>query len=335
MGEPVARPQPLVSVLIPVYNRVDLVSRALESALAQTWEPLEVVVGDNHSDDGTYDVVRSFACSDPRVRCFRNDENLGPIANWARCLETARGGYVKFVFSDDWLDPRAVGALMAPLLADSQVRASYCAAAIHYPDYARMVYLTAPAPRLHLREMLAGAILAETCPVSPGCGLFLRDDVRTALSWVPSTERGRQAWRRGFGPDLLMYLVAAARGPVAPVSQVLAHFLSHAGSLSESDAHDDIVWGYLAPVVDLPTFLGLPLPQVREVEGVLTAAALVRSLRRPGLAGRLLSWRTGAVLQGRPVGRSLPEAARFLAEWYRVTYGGGALRRKLERRLIG
>ena len=64
----------LVSVIIPAWNAAPFIQTALRSALAQTYDPLEVVVVDDGSTDGTSDIVESMA--DSRVRLFRQ-ENRG------------------------------------------------------------------------------------------------------------------------------------------------------------------------------------------------------------------------------------------------------------------
>ena len=93
-----------VSVCIPTYNYARFLGKAIESVLAQTWGEFELIVCDNASTDGTQEVIASF--EDERIRAFRNDHNLGLFGNFSRCLELAQGDLVKFVCSDDWLDPR-------------------------------------------------------------------------------------------------------------------------------------------------------------------------------------------------------------------------------------
>ena len=92
-----------ITVAIPVYNRRDLVRRALDSALAQDAPGLDVLVVDNCSDDGTWEVLERY--SDPRLRLVRNERNLGLFGNFNRCLELARGTYLRFLCSDDTLTP--------------------------------------------------------------------------------------------------------------------------------------------------------------------------------------------------------------------------------------
>ncbi len=101
----------LVSVIIPTYNRARLLGRAIESVLAQTYEPIEVIVADDGSTDDTADVVTRFG---PRVRCERQ-ANAGVSAARNLGLRRARGEFIAFLDSDDaWL-PWKVAAQVALL----------------------------------------------------------------------------------------------------------------------------------------------------------------------------------------------------------------------------
>lgn len=89
------------TVAIPVYNRAQLVRRALDSALAQNVEGLEILVVDNCSTDGTWEALNEY--SNPRLRLVRNERNVGLFGNFNRCLELAQGRYLRFLCSDDRL----------------------------------------------------------------------------------------------------------------------------------------------------------------------------------------------------------------------------------------
>ena len=93
---------PLVSVCIPTYNRAATACEAVRSALAQTYSDLEVVV-DDASDDETCEPLR--ALEDPRVVLYRNAQRLGQVGNRNRTIELANGEFVKFLDSDDALEP--------------------------------------------------------------------------------------------------------------------------------------------------------------------------------------------------------------------------------------
>jgi glycosyltransferase involved in cell wall biosynthesis len=106
---------PLVSVCIPTYNYARFVGRAIASVLEQTHRDLEVVVVDDASTDDTAAVVACHA-ADRRLRLERNEHNIGLFANFNRCLEIARGEYVKVLCADDWLHPRSLEDGLAALV---------------------------------------------------------------------------------------------------------------------------------------------------------------------------------------------------------------------------
>ncbi len=138
---------PLVSILIPTYNREKYVETALRSAREQTYRDVEVVVVDNASTDTTLDVVERASREDSRVRVHVNETNLGMGGNFTRCLELARGEYVKYLMSDDVLAPRNVERLLAPMLAEPGVvlatskRDVIDAAGNRLPDFVAMAPL--------------------------------------------------------------------------------------------------------------------------------------------------------------------------------------------------
>ena len=68
---------PRVSIGLPVHNGENHLADALESLLAQSYENLELVVSDNGSTDRTEEICRTYAAADPRIRYFRNEQNLG------------------------------------------------------------------------------------------------------------------------------------------------------------------------------------------------------------------------------------------------------------------
>lgn len=102
---------PRVSVVIPTYERAEVLPRALESALSQTVRDLEVIVVDDGSTDDTPEVVRSVG--DDRVRYERLDANRGANAARNRGIELGAGRFVSFLDSDDELHPRHLERVLA------------------------------------------------------------------------------------------------------------------------------------------------------------------------------------------------------------------------------
>ncbi|HEU0086639.1 MAG TPA: glycosyltransferase family 2 protein [Pseudonocardiaceae bacterium] len=102
----------LVSIGLPVRNGEQFLAGAVRSVLAQDHHHLELVISDNASDDGTQEICREFAQSDPRVRYYRQSENIGLLNNFIRVQELAAGTYFKWLGDDDWLAPTYVSRCM-------------------------------------------------------------------------------------------------------------------------------------------------------------------------------------------------------------------------------
>lgn len=98
--------KPLVSVVIPTYNRANIIDKAIDSVLDQTYENLEVVVVDDGSTDNTEEVVTAY--DDPRVRYIPLEENQG--ANVARNtgIKEAKGEFIAFQDSDNIWDEEKI-----------------------------------------------------------------------------------------------------------------------------------------------------------------------------------------------------------------------------------
>lgn len=99
-------PPLLVSVIIPAFNQEALLPQCLRSVLSQPLQPLEVLVVDDGSTDGTAHVAEAFARQDARVRLVRQaNQGAGAARNLG--LRRATGQYVHFLDADDWLVPDA------------------------------------------------------------------------------------------------------------------------------------------------------------------------------------------------------------------------------------
>jgi glycosyltransferase involved in cell wall biosynthesis len=106
---------PSVSVGMPVYNGAQFVARAIESVLNQDLSDLELVICDNASTDETQSICMDYARRDPRVRYFRNEKNLGAMANFSRVFELSRGNYFRWLSADDYVGPGALALCKAVL----------------------------------------------------------------------------------------------------------------------------------------------------------------------------------------------------------------------------
>jgi glycosyltransferase involved in cell wall biosynthesis len=116
--------RPLVSICLPVYNGVGLVHRAVESAVRQDYEPLEIVVVDDHSSDGTATLVQ--ARYGDRVNIVVNTTRLGLAANHDAAVMHARGDFVKFLHQDDSMEDTCVTDMVTALTAYPSAGLAFC-----------------------------------------------------------------------------------------------------------------------------------------------------------------------------------------------------------------
>lgn len=239
---------PKVSILIPVFNREHLISECIQSALDQTYADFEVVVVDNASDDGTWEICQRFAALDPRVRVFRNETNIGPVRNWRRCAEEARGEFGKILFSDDTLEPDCLSD-MVPILEDADVALVYCAARIGKSrEEAEVAYLLDQPARLSPTSFL-NLVLGDAAPVSPGAILIRTKDLLANLHTDFPTATPRPFDRHGAGPDVMISILTAENySYVAHLPRPLVFFRAHAESFSVRNAENQIFEGYRSAI---------------------------------------------------------------------------------------
>ena len=102
---------PSVSVLMTAYNREKYIAEAIESVLAQTYTDFELIIVDDCSKDRTVEIARRYT-TDPRVRVYVNEKNLGDYPNRNRAAELALGRYLKYVDADDVIYPHGLEVMV-------------------------------------------------------------------------------------------------------------------------------------------------------------------------------------------------------------------------------
>lgn len=93
-----------ISVIVPVYNVEALLPRCIESIQAQTKENIEILLVDDGATDGSGKICDDYAAKDPRIRVIHK-QNGGLTSAWKAGAAEAKGAYLGFVDSDDWIDP--------------------------------------------------------------------------------------------------------------------------------------------------------------------------------------------------------------------------------------
>ncbi|MCC5929245.1 MAG: glycosyltransferase family 2 protein [Cyclobacteriaceae bacterium] len=96
---------PLVSILMTAYNREKYIAEAIESILHANYENWELIIVDDVSSDKSLEIARSYEAKDSRIKVYQNPKNLGDYPNRNKAASYAKGKYIKYVDSDDYIYP--------------------------------------------------------------------------------------------------------------------------------------------------------------------------------------------------------------------------------------
>jgi glycosyltransferase involved in cell wall biosynthesis len=220
-----------VSICVPVYNGARYIAETLRSALAQDFTDFELVISDNASTDDTADIVAGM--HDPRIVYDRSPRNVGAVGNFNRCLELARGRYLKILCADDLLYPSCLSRQVAILEQDQHRSIALVSSTRDIIDTASRIRWHARPTGLSGRH---GATEAIRSSVRSGTNIF--GEPLTALF---RTEQGRQAG--GFNPaysfclDLDFWFRLLALGDVYHIQEPLSAFRVSATSWSTGLSH--------------------------------------------------------------------------------------------------
>ena len=209
---------PLVSVVIPSYNRLHCLPRAIASVVAQSYRPIEIIIVDDGSTDGTAEWAAQVACPVP-FRFHPLERNMGAAAARNRGIELAQGTYVAFLDSDDVWHPEKLARQLAAIERDGP---RYGAA---YTGIASLTEAGQPCGISRATEAgdIRLALINHNVVGSTSCALVRRDVLQAVGGFVP-TLRSCQDWelwvrvaavtRFACVPELLTTLYIAENGRI-------------------------------------------------------------------------------------------------------------------------
>jgi glycosyltransferase involved in cell wall biosynthesis len=113
--------RPAVSIGLPVYNGEEYICTAIESALAQSYNNIELIISDNNSTDKTEELCLAYAATDPRVKYFRQNKNIGPHGNFHFVATKAEGELFTWLAHDDILEPDFISEAVEYILPRPEV----------------------------------------------------------------------------------------------------------------------------------------------------------------------------------------------------------------------
>lgn len=250
-----AHSAPLVSICIPTYNGACYIKETLSSCLKQTYPLKEIIIADDGSTDGCREIIQEFANQHDNIHVFYNEINLGLVGNWKRCVELAKGDWIKFIFQDDIMMEDCVEKMMSTCM-NHQTRMAICARAFIFENNAdkkiRAYYTNelSRAEKLFTGKikfepeetgMLLPSFVIENVLGEPICTLFHR-------SLYDEIGGFNATFRQMVDYEFSMKAVLSA--PFCMISEKLVHFrvhgasttgTTHAGSSQKNQVSEKII----------------------------------------------------------------------------------------------
>ena len=212
---------PKVTVIITTYNRANLLPRAVESVLAQTYTDYEIVIVDDCSSDNTQEVIAGF--DDPRIRSFRHERNRGQSAAQNTGISTAKGQYVAFLDDDDEYLPVNLEARVHRLDKAS------CKVGLVY-GWRDEVDDSTGEVRPYIRQTLEGDLFEYLLGLNPFGGTL---DIMVRLSLALEIEGFDESF--DLGEDAHLIARIAQRYHVALVPQIISRQHIKHGLMQKTD----------------------------------------------------------------------------------------------------
>jgi glycosyltransferase involved in cell wall biosynthesis len=200
-----------ITVAIPTLNRATLVGRAIESALSQRRDDMEILVSDNGSTDGTPAILERYR--DSRLRTVRHDRTMSATSHGNWLANEARGALFLGLSDDDWIEPDFCGRAVEMYERHPELRFAYSGAYVHYADIAVPSLL---GPEVENGEDFLRAYFAQQREVS-----WCASVCRTADLRADPLPEGRL-----FG-DMYLWTRLALRGPVGCIQFHLSHYMAY------------------------------------------------------------------------------------------------------------
>lgn len=215
-----------VSIIIPTFNRANLVKRAIDSALNQTF-PCEVILCDHGSSDNTPEVASNY---NNKIKYIRREVDQGPIICWRDGLENSTGEIIHINYDDDWMEPTFIEKTLELLKED--VGFVYSRYLLHRQNKSNLIGNIHQSGINRMKDIVKFLLLTPLT-ISPGCAIFRRSDaIKNLLLEIPGAS-GKYGKNSGVGEDLLLFLLTSLDYPnYAHVSEPLVHFLAHSESIT-------------------------------------------------------------------------------------------------------
>ena len=207
-GSPALSAEPLVSVIMPVFNAEKTLRKSVDSVLRQTFATLELVLVDDCSRDRSGTIMREYAEADPRVKIVIQAANAGVAEARNAGLRAASGSHIAFLDSDDWWDPCKL-ELQLGQMRESGALVSY-ASYQRVDEEGRMLSRVDPPAEIAYADMLKSNHIGNLTGIYDrrlGDVSFVRMGHEDYVFWLDRVRRAGRAVRVRHEGPLAYYLV--------------------------------------------------------------------------------------------------------------------------------
>lgn len=199
--------KPLVSIIIPVYNREKFILEVIECSVKQDYPNIEVVIIDNCSSDSSWNIISSFSSN--LITKYQNESNIGPVNNWIKGVEISKGDYVKILFSDDLISTDYVSKTMNLMLSNNKNAFVYSRISVVNDEIGPIRNYGYNQTGIYPSELFIKDSIGQIgkhVPVSPGAAIFKRKNLKILKSIPNNLSINHNS--TGAGIDLLIYLLS-------------------------------------------------------------------------------------------------------------------------------
>lgn len=219
--------QPLVSVLIPTYNRPELLELALDSVLNQTYKNIEIIISDDSTNDLTQEMIQPYLMKYPNIKYIKNPYSLEE-KNFEQCFNLASGMYVNFLMDDDLFHIEKIERMVRILESNEKVTLvtsvrelidEHGAILPPQPDTVRLF----EEDTIVSGDIIANFILENLTNIvgEPTTVLFRKGDIDVFGSYYGKSYTVLN--------DLATWMTLMKKGSVAYIAQPLSYFRKHSG----------------------------------------------------------------------------------------------------------
>ncbi|CAM4275243.1 glycosyltransferase [Paenibacillus alkaliterrae] len=229
---------PLVSVMIPTYNRPRYFELALKSVLEQTYKNIEIIVCDDSTNDETQQLIQSYLQTYKHIRYYKNEQNLGPVQNDLKCMELAKGEYVNFLMDDDLFHSQKIERMMNYFLDYSDMNVSLVTSHRQLIDaHGNFLQDIRSTSKLFNENTIIdgyefGSFMLRSVPFNyigePTTALFRKRDLEEPFG----TFLGREY---GCNVDMAAWIKLLSKGNIVYIAESLSYFRIHGEQQQHSE----------------------------------------------------------------------------------------------------